>query len=258
MEECQLCERDIHKLAKPCHYCNCPYRKKGKLLMPVKADRPPVERTLWTLPQDSTTSNAHRPFMDMFTRVAPLKEDSIIHGDDVVFFDGGTDIDPTLYGETPHIMTGRPDKERDQREKAAFLRAQGAGARCLGVCRGAQFLCVMSGGKLVQHVTGHNHSAGHLILTDSNFTMFTESSHHQMMWPNQIPHVLIAWANLSSGYKMSDEFGKELEDGRMPEIIYCKNTKCLCIQGHTEWVDKDSPFAQFTRRLVKEFIIEGV
>lgn len=221
--------------------------------MPVKVKQ---LRTLWTLPQTGSTSMAHKPFVDLFDAVRDLSPTSVIREGDAMFFDGGTDVDPRLYGEEPHIMTGKPDTTRDERERHAFKRAQAAGASCLGVCRGAQFLTVMSGGKLVQHVTGHGH--GHTIQLDDGVIILTESSHHQVMWPFEINHVMIGWAdNKYSKHEISDEYGKEFVGGQYPEIIYCKDTRSLCIQGHTEWVHEDAPFAKTTRNLVREFIIGG-
>lgn len=252
---CSLCDR-IETFATRCHYINCPYRKKGEAL-PVRAV-PPKTRTLWTLPQDGTTSMAHKPFSDMFTGELELQPHSVIQPQDVVFFDGGTDVDPKLYGEDRHVMTGVSDKARDAREKHAFLRAQAAGAACLGVCRGAQFLTVMSGGKLVQHVSGHN-GGGHMIIINDGRCIYSESSHHQVMWPNEIPHIKIAWASQLAQQKfvITDEYGKDFEDGELPEIIFCKDTNSLCIQGHSEWMGSESEFTKMTRELVKEFLIEG-
>jgi GMP synthase-like glutamine amidotransferase len=200
---------------------------------------------------------AHKPFEKMFTGTLELQTHSIIGPDDVVFFDGGNDVDPSFYGEEPHIMTAPPDKVRDNFERWAFQQAQKAGASCVGVCRGAQFLCVLSGGKLVQHVTGHN--GGHMIYTDSGRALLSESSHHQVMWPYEIPHVLIATANKHSQepFEVSDEYGKDFPDGEFPEIIYCKDTRSLCIQGHAEFMSEDSVFRNFARQLVREFILEG-
>jgi GMP synthase-like glutamine amidotransferase len=214
-------------------------------------------RTLWTLPQTSSTSMAHKPFEDLFTGSLELQPHSIVLPQDVVFFDGGTDVNPQLYGEEPHVTTSKPDGARDAREINAFMKAQKVGASCFGVCRGAQFLTAMSGGKLIQHVTGHNHG-GHLIVTYDGKTMWSESSHHQVMWPYNIPHVMIAWATnrAQEPFVVSDEYGKEVDDGEFPEIIYCKSTRCLCIQGHAEWSEPDGSFYKFTRELVQEFLIQ--
>lgn len=223
--------------------------------MPVKVEQ---KRTLWLLPLRSGASAAHAPFLHLFDRAVMLKPDlgDCIREHDAVFFDGGNDINPALYGEEPHIMTAHPDKLRDEFEKWAFQQAQTSGAACLGVCRGAQFLCALSGGKLVQQVGGHG-GPGHLIRMANGTTLFSESSHHQVMWPFEISHVLIAHAQADEKTAVSDEYGKDFPDGELPEIIYCKDTRSLCIQGHTEWVDPNSEFAKLTKQLVKEFLIEG-
>lgn len=215
-------------------------------------------RTLWVVTKRADLQG-HTAYaiMDEFEGCLHLKSDSIIRPTDVLFFDGGTDVNPSLYGEDKHLATGMSDTVRDAWEKSAFRRARDVGAACLGTCRGAQLLCVLSGGKLVQHVTGHGN--GHDIYTDNGEVIYTESSHHQVMWPFNIAHVLIAYAKNSQGgsqrHVVSDEYGKDFPNGEMPEVVYCKDTRCLCIQGHSEWVTAESKFRKQTHVWVREFLI---
>jgi hypothetical protein len=210
-------------------------------------------RTLWIASQQNMTG--HTPFVPLFDGALVWTPQATISPQDVVFFDGGTDINSELYGEKPHTANQRPDRYRDETERAAFRKAQAAGAACLGVCRGAQLLCALSGGKLVQHATGHG-NGGHMIHLENGQVIYTESSHHQVMWPFEIPHVLIAWAQ-QGNFKNYDEYGKEFEDDKYPEIVYCKDTKSLCIQGHAEWLPPGSPFHNLAVKLVDDFLING-
>lgn len=272
---CSLCHRlEVPAVMNNCHYLSCPHNPKApkpkmEYPLPVKVKNAAIERdgpdyekdnndlrTLWIV-TNRRGLYAHSPFAKLFDGVLELKPHSIIRKGDVVFFDGGTDINPSFYGEEPHVATCSPDKARDDAERHAFARAQAAGASCLGVCRGAQLLCALSGGKLVQHVEGHN--TGHLIFTQDGQAIFSESSHHQVMWPKEIPHVLIAWAKSCAQmpFEISDEYGKQFEDGELPEIIFCKDTRSLCIQGHAEYMGDPAIFTDFTRKLVREFLIEG-
>lgn len=66
---------------------------------------------------------------------------------------GGTDVDPALYGETPHPETQAPDKARDQLELRLLCEAMERDMPVLAICRGIQLMNVALGGTLVQHVT---------------------------------------------------------------------------------------------------------
>lgn len=69
---------------------------------------------------------------------------------DVLLLTGGGDIQPRLYGSTPLTTLDHVDPARDDVELRALSWARNAGARVLGICRGAQVLAVANGGSLVQ------------------------------------------------------------------------------------------------------------
>jgi putative glutamine amidotransferase len=65
---------------------------------------------------------------------------------------GGGDVDPALYGETPHETVGRVIPERDVFELALAREALGRRMPLLAICRGQQVLNVATGGTLVQDI----------------------------------------------------------------------------------------------------------
>jgi len=71
---------------------------------------------------------------------------------DALVLAGGSDVDPTSYGETPHPQTQRVWPERDRFELALARRALKRDMPLLGICRGMQMLNVALGGTLVQHL----------------------------------------------------------------------------------------------------------
>ncbi len=73
---------------------------------------------------------------------------------DGVLLSGGTDLDPALYGETPDGSVG-VRRDRDRLDLTAWRAAEERGAPVLGICRGLQAINVFMGGRLVQHVDGH-------------------------------------------------------------------------------------------------------
>ena len=72
---------------------------------------------------------------------------------------GGPDLDPLTYGAAErHERLGPTDRTVDAAELALARAADERGLPVLGICRGAQALCVARGGTLRQHVDGHRQS----------------------------------------------------------------------------------------------------
>lgn len=65
---------------------------------------------------------------------------------------GGGDVDPGLYGATPHPATDPPQPERDRAEIALLRACLESGTPLLAICRGLQVLNVALGGTLHQHL----------------------------------------------------------------------------------------------------------
>jgi gamma-glutamyl-gamma-aminobutyrate hydrolase PuuD len=75
---------------------------------------------------------------------------------------GGNDIDPTLYGQTLHPESKLEPTSRFELEKAIYGMAPPS-LPVLGICYGCQFLNVLRGGDLIQHlpdVVGHRSHTG--------------------------------------------------------------------------------------------------
>jgi putative glutamine amidotransferase len=69
---------------------------------------------------------------------------------------GGPDLDPLSYGKAErHELVGPTDLVVDAAELALARGADERGLPLLGICRGAQAMCVARGGTLRQHVDGH-------------------------------------------------------------------------------------------------------
>lgn len=142
-----------------------------------------------------------------------------------------------------------------------FTKAQKAGLLIVGICRGAQLGCALSGGILVQHTTGHGHS--HRITTIDGETFIASSLHHQMMYPFDVEHKLLAWSTRpqSEEYRgiSEDEWKKwprkvydelKSEDIIEPEIVWFPKTKCLAIQGHPEMMAPDCLHNQYVKKVL--------
>lgn len=207
-------------------------------------------------------TGTHEPFDQLYPKSLMVTPKEIEDGApiDALVIWGGEDISPTLYGDDVATYCGA-DKElsrRDRLEASACLAAMEREIPLIGVCRGAQLLCAVAGGRLIQHVTGHGRS--HQISTFDHKGMMTSSVHHQMMFPFGVDHKMIAW----SSEKRSTVYvnGQDVDDPEMknhvePEIVWFPRIKGLAIQGHPEFIanpDTD-PFVQYCMDKVREFIL---
>jgi putative glutamine amidotransferase len=153
---------------------------------------------------------------------------------DLVVFTGGEDVDPFMYGEARHLQTSS-NLRRDIREKVYFDKAVELGKHIIGICRGSQFVCAMSGGKLVQHQS--NPSGWHSIETFEKNHFFITSTHHQAQYPYNLSpedYRILAWTQHISPYHLGGD-GKEMSPLVECEIVYYPKTKSLGIQGHPEY-----------------------
>ncbi|MEO7244347.1 MAG: gamma-glutamyl-gamma-aminobutyrate hydrolase family protein [Rubrivivax sp.] len=69
---------------------------------------------------------------------------------DGLLLQGGTDIAPESYGETPLAPDWQGDRVRDRYERDLIDRFVQAGKPVLGICRGCQMINVALGGTLIQ------------------------------------------------------------------------------------------------------------
>jgi GMP synthase-like glutamine amidotransferase len=157
----------------------------------------------------------------------------MLHEADLVCFTGGADVTPSLYGDAPHIKTHN-DVYRDNEERIVFDICVQEKIPMVGICRGGQFLNVMSGGRMYQHVSGH--TASHLI-TDlqTGDSVFASSTHHQMIMPSP-EAVLVASSTIGGAREWYDQeiFKKDVSKEDI-EVVYYKETNCLCFQPHPEF-----------------------
>lgn len=159
-----------------------------------------------------------------------------IENADLVLFTGGEDVDPSLYGEPKGEYT-YTNLRRDELEKQVFNKARQLNVKMLGICRGAQFLCAMSGGKLVQHQANPEYIHD-ITLYDGQKIKIT-STHHQAAYPYNLPswnYKVLGWTKGLSAFHL-DGMGNELNPANECEIVYYRNTNALGIQGHPEFLD---------------------
>ncbi len=187
---------------------------------------------------------------EMFDQVVELDNETPPHEelfkDAIVLYGVGNDINPELYGEARWSTTQRPDIRRDTWEKYLFDEFKTKVKGFIGVCRGAQMLTALNGGRLLQHVRGHC-NGDHTITTQDGQQVVATSLHHQMCWPFDLPasdYELVAWStdNLT---------GQPIAES---EVLWYPKTKSLCIQGHPEFVNPRNPYPVYCRKLIQEYL----
>lgn len=171
---------------------------------------------------------------------------------DLVVFTGGEDVDPVLYGEKEHPYTSS-NIHRDVDEMEAFDEAKEFDKPCIGICRGHQFLCVMAGGKLIQH---QGNPGTHPMDMYDGATITTTSLHHQAAFPFNLPkedYKILGWTYKLNG-KHEDAKGKEMNPPKEIEVAIFKKIKALGIQGHPEMMDRDSDSIKYFQNLLNKFL----
>jgi len=186
------------------------------------------------------------PFNSLgFDREAIVKHPDELDSHGILVIWGGGDISPTMYNKPVSKRTHADAtlSNRDSIELALARRAIELGLPIVGVCRGAQILCALAGGFLIQHV--NHHGGHHVVKTYDGQRVNTNSIHHQMMYPFDVEHELRAWIEhpLSDTHIDVDENGKEFSrDMKIePEYVYFPKIKGYAIQWHPEGMSGRAP-----------------
>lgn len=203
---------------------------------------------------------ATRPFRSLFDEGSVDFEPGMALGpNDVVILEGGNDISPTLYGQKMGGWTRHVLEHRDKFEVMAAKQVHEAGGAIIGICRGAQLLTALAGGKLIQHVTGHV-SGNHPIRTFDNRCIEASSCHHQMCAPMNVEHKLIAWSEDAQSEQYLGEKDEDVHNyldsvmGLEPEILWYPTWRGLAIQGHPEYMHEKHVYVMYCRKLVRDLI----
>lgn len=194
--------------------------------------------------------------------------DTIIEKDieqaDIVIAPGGSDWHPFLYDCA--CATGTYSSPGvDLQQMKMMIKAVRLNKFIIGICRGLQGLHILSGGELIQDVTGHR-SSDHII--EDIFTgeqVKVNSMHHQMVDLNSLDsdmYVLIAKSQKISTrylgghntelYHLNGVLYKNDPDFNEPEVVYYPKIKGLGFQYHPEMMDNSNPASEYTNQIIKD------
>ncbi len=134
-----------------------------------------VERAGWTVWTDLEANVSQRSYSlavadaGAIPVILPPDEastndpDELLELIDALLLSGGSDIDPSTYGERPGAHTQGSRLDRDRFELALARAALATDMPVLGICRGMELLNVACGGTLEQHLPDaglHLHTPG--------------------------------------------------------------------------------------------------
>jgi putative glutamine amidotransferase len=183
----------------------------------------------------------------------PASERTAILGSmDGLLITGGADLDPSYYGEQP-AGANPPHPGRDALDAEAYATADARGVPILGICRGLQAINVFAGGRLVQHLEGHESSP-------YPATAETATRHPMRMVPgtrlaevlgidelvvNSFHHQAVDRERLGRGLAVAATVD-DAEHGELVEALESADRQrwLLAVQCHPERVESSPPALQ--------------
>lgn len=195
-----------------------------------------------------------RPFNEFFAKARCNKADTPEQADLVVFV-GGDDVDPALYGAKRHETTFF-NTNRDKEEIELFQKCHEGGIPMFGVCRGAQFLHVMHGGKLYQDVNNHVGDHSIYLKRESRILHNVSSVHHQMcIFDETLGMELLADSSAATERWLDPDTyvkGQRFDC----EAYFYRDTCTFGVQGHPEYKGYNY-FADWVYKSLNSLIIEN-
>ena len=175
----------------------------------------------------------------------PTELVSSIKDCDLLCLIGGADATPETAREKYRHSSLYCDPLRDKYELKIWDEAINRGTKIIAICRSAQMgMCVEPSkkGKLVRDQDNPYHE--HEIIMNDGDKIISGSSHHNAMWPWEIPQKdwsLLGYTIGVSNYHQNSE-GKECVIGVVPEnkeveIVHLKSIKALLHQHHFEYTN---------------------
>lgn len=185
-----------------------------------------------------------------------IKEQSL----DVIVFPGGPDVPPDMYQAKAHPKT-YTDRRRYANFDVMYGYAVNRGLSAVGICGGAQYLCVKAGHELIQHVDNHALRGTHEVQSVFGPATVT-STHHQMMRQTKPEGFeLLAWADgLSNTHQDGNEEEVILEANKEPEAVFFRaangNTiNSLAVQWHPEYMQQQESGVVLFHELLQTYIV---
>jgi putative glutamine amidotransferase len=149
---------------------------------------------------------------------------------------GGTDVNPSRYGQEPVPETDEPDDERDEIELETINQAIQRDLPILAICRGLQLLNVYHGGTLTQHLGSPRHDVEaedkgkpvHEVEIERG-TVLAQAIGSQLVQVNSRHHQAVA--KIGAGLQVS---ARDPQDGIVEALERADKRFVVAVQWHPE------------------------
>ncbi len=198
--------------------------------------------------------NGDSAYRSLFTRIGCAITNNLSEAN-LAVFTGGADVSPHLYGQEMHPRTFN-DTLRDEQERKLFNECKERNIPMVGICRGGQFLNVMNGGAMFQHVSKHAGPDHWITDARTGETVWVTSTHHQMFKPAP-EAVLVAFSTLRGDREWVEEgiIKREISETDY-EVVFYPQTRALCFQPHPEYTgDQYLGMERYFQSLIAEFLM---
>lgn len=178
---------------------------------------------------------------------------------DVVWWEGGCDVNPAIYGEKKGSHTYF-SPQGSASEFSVWNVVKNRRVFKIGTCKGLQNLSCYNGAKMVQH---SSHPSWHgVILEKEGKELECISLHHQQVILDEKltglkkdkDYELIAHTGKLSPFHLNgdDKDYKFDENYKEPEIVYFPKTMSWGVQSHPEMMPDNSDFVKYCQQSVGE------
>jgi putative glutamine amidotransferase len=206
------------------------------------------------IPETSFASPHHAP--------KALKPKHYVDALDGLLLQGGEDMSPESYGETPINPMWSGDKVRDRYEIELFHEFVTQGKPVFGICRGHQLINVALGGKLYQDIATQCGDQGSMHRAEAKYD---HNFHEMRILPNTwlarlYPNIQTARIN-SIHHQAVKQLGEGLiaeamsePDGLVEAIRWEGHSFVVGVQWHPEFMDPRDPALIDGRPLLRAFL----
>lgn len=160
---------------------------------------------------------------DMFEKMGGFKRVYDEEDADILIIPGGPDLNPEFYSDTmTRAINMTKSKSIERAEYGLISRFVKKKKRIIGICRGAQQLCVAAGGHLIQDFRGHSYADHNMYFIDGSEHL-VNSRHHQMMFPFNLEkdeYSVLGWDHQKGNnhYKVGEIIDKKEGGFSMPYV----------------------------------------
>jgi len=173
----------------------------------------------------------------------------------LILFSGGEDVNPSLYGHKSPDKLCYYSKSRDALDIKIFKLAIKNNIKMVGICRGLQFLNVMSGGTMIHHINNHSNGTLHSFISPAiDHEIYVNSLHHQMVIPHKDAFIIGTTEKQLSTIYFGDNDQPIKRHTLDIEALYMPSINACGVQYHPEMMQNTSAGFYFFHNMVDKLL----